>query len=302
MFFLVQDRKGLCTFKSARWQSGTNPDLCFVSRDRLDRPLKVTRTVLKNFPRSQHRPVIIKIGATINTVNSMPKPRWNFQKADWSSFMSRVDASIRFIPNDISQYERFLGVIKGAAKKSIPCWTSEMEELYKQFEEQGDDEISDELLEWLSAARKLKWEKRTQEMDFTHSSRKGWRLIHHLGEASKPAKAINNMNLNKIATVIVKNSKKISPEHSFRREIERKLRILKKSLTPTEFSNPFSTEELDEAINSIKLGKAAGLDGLYPESLRHLGKRALIWVLKLLNKMLKELKLPSLLMKANVIA
>lgn len=125
-----------------------------------------------------------------------------------------------------------------------------MEELYKEFEEQGDDEISDQLLELLSAARKMKWEKRTQEMDFTHSSRKGWRLIRHLGEASKPAKIKSNMEPNKIASVIVQNSKKISPEHSFKCKIETKLRKLKKSLTATELDNPFSLEELDEAIQS----------------------------------------------------
>lgn len=60
-----------------------------------------------------------------------------------------------------------------------------MEALYKQFEKQGDDEISNELLELLSAARKLKWEQQTQEIDFTHSSRKGWRLIRHLGRGFK---------------------------------------------------------------------------------------------------------------------
>lgn len=133
---------------------------------------------------------------------------------------ARVDASIRFIPNDISQYQRFLGVIKGAAKKSIPrgyrkryipCWTSEMETLYKQFE--------DQLLELLSAARKLRCEQQTEDLDFTHSSRKGWRLIRHLGEASKPAKMKSNMDPNRIASVIVQNSKKISPEQSFRSEI-----------------------------------------------------------------------------------
>lgn len=112
--------------------------------------------ILENFPRSQHRPVIIKIGTQIETVNSMPKPRWNFRKADWPSFTARVDSNIRFIPNDISCFVRFLGVVKGAAKKLIPrgyrkryipCWTVEMEDLLKEFEEQDDDEISDKLLE-----------------------------------------------------------------------------------------------------------------------------------------------------------
>ena len=168
---------------------------------------------MKKFPRSQHRPVIIKIGVQIESKNSIPKPRWNFQKANWTSFTARVESAIRFVPADLTCYDRFLGVIKGAAKSTIPrgyrkryipCWTSEMEDLYKQFEEQDDDEISDRLLELLSAARQAKWEKVTEEMDFTHSSRKGWRLLRHLGESSKPVKTRSNIDPNEIASVILR--------------------------------------------------------------------------------------------------
>ena len=80
--FLVHDLKDLPTFQSGRWQRGYNPDLCFVTRAQDDKPLKASRRVLNKFPRSQHRPVIIKIGIQIEPVNSIPKPRWNFQKAN----------------------------------------------------------------------------------------------------------------------------------------------------------------------------------------------------------------------------
>lgn len=308
--FLVHDLKDLPTFHSARWQrGGYSPNLCFVTRDLFDRPIKATRRVLSNF---QHRAVIITIGTQIESVNSIPKPRWNFQKADWSLFTARVESAIRFIPNDICSYERFLGVIKGAAKKSIPrgyrkryipCWTAEMEDLYKQFEEQDDDEISDHLLELLSAARKVKWEKLTQEMDFTHSSRKGWRLLRHLGETSKPVKIKSNMCPEKIASTILNNSTKISADKHQKRIIKSKLRKLKQSLpNDTEFDVPFSIEELEVAICSIKLGKAAGLDGLFPEFIKHLGKRAKLWVLKFLNKIFKLTKVPRLMKITKIIA
>lgn len=281
--------------------------MCIITRDQHDKPLKASRKVFNNFPRSQHRPVIIKIGVQIMPVNSIPKPRWNFQKADWLSFASRVDSAIRFVPNDIDSYERFLGVIKSAAKKSIPrgyrkryipCWTSEMEELYKQFEEQGNDEISDHLLELLSAARKCKWERETQEMNFTHSSRKGWRLLRHLGETSKPIKTKSCIDPDSIATNIVENSTMIVPDKHHKRIIKSKLRKLVQSLTnDSEYDQPFSLDELDAAISSINSGKAAGLDGLYPEFLKHLGKRAKIWILKFMNQIFKVARLPSLMMK-----
>lgn len=160
------------TFYSARWRKGYNPDLCFISRDARDRPIVTKRKVLASFPRSQHKPVNISVDIQVDTVNSMPKSRWNFQKADWISFSARIESSIHFIPNDITSYERFLGIVKGSAKKSIPsgyrkrylpCWTDEMEALYQQFEEDNDDEISDKLLELLTAARKTKWVETTKE-------------------------------------------------------------------------------------------------------------------------------------------
>lgn len=49
-------------------------------------------------------------------VNSILKPRLNFQKADWSEFSSRVDAAIRFAPIDLNNYERFLGLSKALGK------------------------------------------------------------------------------------------------------------------------------------------------------------------------------------------
>lgn len=177
---------------------------------------------MSSFPRSQHRPIIVTIGTQVDTVNSMPKPRWNFQKADWLNFSARIESSIRFIPNDITSYERFLGIVKGSAKKSIPrgfrkryipCWTDEMEALYRQFVEDNDDEISDQLLELLTSARKAKWEKTTEEINFTHSSRKAWATMRHLGEAAKPVKQKPNMNPDRMSFVNrseLKSSKKLS--------------------------------------------------------------------------------------------
>lgn len=187
--FLVFDAKDRASFFSARWQQSYNPDLCFVSRDELDRPMPTTRTVLKAFPRSQHRPIMVEIGTKIKFADSKQKPRWNFNKADWKQFTERVDAAIRFIPCEIRNYNRFIGVIKGAAKKCIPRgfrkryipgWTAEMEELFKQYEESNDPEIADELLELLMAAKRAKWDKSTSEMCFKHSSRKSWALLRRL--------------------------------------------------------------------------------------------------------------------------
>lgn len=110
--FLVFDAKDRKTFFSARWRRGYNPDICFVSKDRSDRPLPVTRKVLEDFPRGQHRPILLQTGTKIFFAKSKQKPRWNFTKADWIRFALQVDAAIRFVPCKLKNYTRFLGVIK----------------------------------------------------------------------------------------------------------------------------------------------------------------------------------------------
>lgn len=92
---LVFDAKDNKTFHSARWNRDYNPDLCIVSMDNDYKPLQTSRKVLKSFPRSQHRPSILNIGVQIPLVSSIPKPRWNFQKANWSKFSKLVDSTLR---------------------------------------------------------------------------------------------------------------------------------------------------------------------------------------------------------------
>lgn len=128
---LVYDAKDKKTFFSKIHHTETNPDLCFVSADSEGFPLQVTREVLPAFPNSQHRPVIFEIGFSIPVVTSIPRPRWNFQKANWSQYSSEMDAAIRFIPPIAKNYDRFAKLAisigkkcipRGYRKEYIPCW------------------------------------------------------------------------------------------------------------------------------------------------------------------------------------
>jgi len=84
-FELVFNPKDKKSFFSKVHKSETNPDLCFVSSS-LFKNSKTKRKVLNDFPHSQHRPIIIDVGLTINLVQSTPKPRWNFMKANWLNY------------------------------------------------------------------------------------------------------------------------------------------------------------------------------------------------------------------------
>lgn len=91
---LIFSHKDMATFKSARWGSETNPDLCFVSTDLRGKPIPVNRHIVKHFPHSQHRPIFLEVGIQIPVILTSPLPRWNFSKADWSSFSRDLDSNI----------------------------------------------------------------------------------------------------------------------------------------------------------------------------------------------------------------
>lgn len=140
-------------------------------------------------------------------------------------------------------------------------------------------------------------------MNFTHSSRKGWAILRHLGESSKPVKVKSSMDPEKIASAIVNNSKAVPANRHQNRVMKSKPKKLIKSLPDvSEFDHPFDIDELQMAISTTKLGKAASLDGFYPEFLHHLGNRAKFWILKFLHKIFKFSRLPALMMKSKIVA
>jgi hypothetical protein len=94
---LIYHLKDIGTFRSACWQKVDTPDLSMMTQESADEDITATPHIISNFPRSQHRPVIIHYGMKIPLMNSIPKPRWNFLKADWKVFVSDLDHVIQFI-------------------------------------------------------------------------------------------------------------------------------------------------------------------------------------------------------------
>jgi len=118
------------------------------------------------------------------------------------SYTLATERSIPLIRvNNISvekSYQRFCGAMQKAARHSIPqgfrptytpCLDKECQDLLKQYEESGDPDIADHLIESLDAARRHRWEELTSKMNFMHSSRKSWALIRCLSAAQQPPKS-----------------------------------------------------------------------------------------------------------------
>lgn len=311
--FLIYDPKDRGTFHSARWGRDYSPDLCFVTKDVLNKPLRCNKKVLSDFPRSQHRPVLLNVGTQIPLIRSIPKPRWNFGKADWESFTSELEFNIQWIPPKAENYGRFVGLLLSTARKHvprgyrktyIPGWSQKCTDLYNEYLENADPDVADELLQYLDTARRERWHTLMNEMSFEHSSRKAWHLLSRLGATSmKTLHNSDDVSPNDVANRILKLTRR-TPEIDKKktREIRAELNSVKGRARETDASKNFETYEISKAIKDTKTGKAAGIDGIYPEFLKHCGPNALRWLTEFFNNIVQTGSLPTVFKRTKIIA
>uniref|UniRef100_H3ALS0 Endonuclease/exonuclease/phosphatase domain-containing protein n=1 Tax=Latimeria chalumnae TaxID=7897 RepID=H3ALS0_LATCH len=278
---LVFDAKQPGTFFSACWQKEYSPDLCFTTSDSKGRPLN-SRKILKNFPHSQHRPSILHVGIEVPIVNSVPKPRWNFRKASWPTFTSIVEETIQRIPPSPNNYRHFAQLLKVAATKSIPrgyrteympCWSKESERLLAEYSITQDLETATALLDSLDEDRLVRWWEITENLDFSHSSRKPWNLLLRLGAASQTTYEAPKLSADAVVANLLVNSKILTTTESKRRVKKCLSCLCKKPLHIPPSQRP-------TALTATKSGKASGVDGIYPEFLKNLGPKGQIWLAK----------------------
>ena len=303
---LIIDLKQRGTFHSARWNRDYNPDLCWVSAHN-GLPLPATITVLDDFPRSQHRPTLLHVGIRIPLLQSLQKPRWNFRKADWNKFAEILDKSAVCIPHNISlseAYTRFQKAVFSAAKKSVPrgvrqqytpCLDRVCKKLLAEYKRTGNVDVADRLIEALNNARKERWEETTKNLDLTHSSRKSWNLIRKLNNGQARATTARPcVKPNPVAKHLVDLGK--APFNSSR------IQITKNEHRSSQKAPKITTEELTNALKTLKNGKAAGYDNVFPEFLKNLGPATIKWLSEFLTRCITEHNIPKHWRKAKVIA
>lgn len=280
------DAKDHQSFQSRIWDGVYNPDLCFVSTDDYGNALPSIRSVYHRFPRSQHRPVFLQVGIQIPTIQSMPIARWNFRKANWQKYRDSIDKNIRWFKPDVKNFKRFSGVILSSAKRAIPrgfrknyipTWSPECENLWNEYKTSGDMEIGSQILEKLNEERKERWKLLVENMDFKHSSRKAWDLLHKLSGGNLNIHVASSVKPNSVATRLVQASKMpVSKKMAIR--IKRLLKATKKKIRDSPFGQPVTTAEVNQVISALKPGKACGIDGLFPEFFINLGDKARNWL------------------------
>jgi len=305
---LVFDPKDKKSFYSKVHRTETNPDLCFVSNSLTN---KTRRKIVGDFPRSQHRIVLINVGILIHVVNSIPKPRWNFLRANWHEFGNEIDNIIDKIPVRIENYKRFQKLLisigkkhipRGYREKFIPGWNTVCDELFSRFRETNDPKVADDLLTELNNQRKEKWIKLTENVDMTHSSRKSWCFMRKMGTCNVVNPPKIKVTANQVASRLIEVTKAPLNKDD-KKNMKRNVKRLYDSLpTSSLYSESFKMVELETAINNMKLGKAAGVDCLYMEFIKNLKGKAKNWLLKYFNEILVTGIFPREFKRAKIIA
>ena len=292
-------------------ETGLYPDLCFVTTDKDHTPLRASRNILTDFPHSQRRLALIEVGTTIPLVTSFPRPRWNFQKANWEAFSSNLDRCLGWIPPKANNYTRFVGAVISSAKKAIPRgyrrqyipgWNEDCENQYQAFLNSNDQEIADELLNNLDVARREKWVETVQALDFKTSSRKAWSLLRKLNDGNKSTHRETPIHPSKIAAHIVSTSK-APRDRTHTTQIKHDLKALKSDCEDqTEYSRPFLPDEITTGLKDVKSGKAPGSDGVHPEFLLHCGKYAKRWLAEFFTDIMTHGLIPQQMKRSKIIA
>ncbi|XP_047120158.1 uncharacterized protein LOC124803050 [Schistocerca piceifrons] len=147
-YHLLYNAKDKPTFHSSAWKTKTTPNLCFVSSKNTGAAMPASQTVLNRLPRSQHCPVLIKIGLQLQIVISPPIPSWNLRMSNWKAYRESVEKMIMRIPPTAANYAHFYKLLIHAAHKNIPqgtrkyhipCWSEEFSNLLEEFNRTEDE-------------------------------------------------------------------------------------------------------------------------------------------------------------------
>ena len=127
----------------------------------------------------------------------------------------------------------------------------------------------------------------------SHNSKRAWSTIKKINNDPKKATLHSNVTADQVAHQLLLNGK---PPHKTRH------RRVKRQCGDTESTWQFTDEELDAEIDCLKNGKAAGLDDIRTEQIKHFGPTARKWLLSLFNSCVTLSQLPKIWRKARVIA
>ena len=128
------------------------------------------------------------------------------------------------------------------------------------------------------------------------NSKKAWSLIRKISnDPSTPNQRQYTTTANQVAHQLLLNGKSTTKQP--RPKVDRVKHSQTMGLT-----KPFSPEELNISINTLKTGKAIGLDNIFNEEIKHFGPLMRKWILQLMNKCMLTKNIPKIWRKTRIIA
>ena len=311
---LLHNQKDNPSFMSGRWKRGYNPDLVFVSSQHY---MCFEKTIADPIPKSQHRPLIINIRPTIRALEPNSTPRFNFKKANWDKFTTQLDAEITSLEPTPDNYDAFQKLTwkiakqhipRGCRKNYIPCLTNENKELYNRYMTSYNEDpfsestitLGEDLTASIAKEKSERWRELISNTDLTHNSKKAWTTIKKLNSEKKPQSRIAAVTPNEVANQLIQNGKPASKERGHLKRLKSEMDHA--LLNSEEHLEPFTMDELDDGIDHLKTGKAAGIDGITTEMIKHFGPGTKTWILALLNKCALTSSIPKTWRKSRVVA
>ena len=162
---------------------------------------------------------------------------------------------------------------RGRRKSYISTWDQESQKKYNevvntQSPTEADCKASD-LINHLNQNRRQRWEEAVESIDFSHSSRLTWQTFNRLiGRFNRLKRC--SVSLNTIAHQLLCNGRHKNVDKEATRAVKQEIKQLWSTPTSnSKLSSPFTTHELEIAVNQVKCRKAMSIDKILPEFLKH---------------------------------
>ena len=309
----------------------SRPDLTIISSD-LDDHCKVQVLPCVG---SDHKPIL----TTIVKERAEPQShrlRWNFKKANWADYKTATEEEFRKKPKndtkDINHLENeFVSIILKAAEKHIPrgsnkkykpFWTAEIETAVTERHQARETLEASPSLEnkiaynkatatakrTIATAKREKWRETCSELDLRKDGRKAWTLLGNLSgrrrktnpwpmpEGETPKKRAEKFN--KYFASINKSRNDKATDDALLKELKEKERSRPANIPI--FNQPFTHQELQNAISKLKPRKSPGPDKVHNEMLQNLGPLGKEHLLNFINETWERGFLPKAWKNATI--
>ena len=206
-----------------------------------------------------YRPIVIKIKASVSPQEVPFRRRYNLKKVDWEGLATSVDMGITDIVPTPDNYGSFVDLIKKASRQNIAsgCCTSyicdltdETKELYDNYKMQFENDPFNS--------------KTTETGDRLSDGRKAWKNINKLSKDYPQPQQQCKVTADKVTHQLLLNNKGNSTHR------KSKAKIADNHITEDSLTSLFTMEELMKGLKFRKNNKAASIDGMLCEQIKHL--------------------------------